>query len=87
MNNNIKNYLFYKWVTYPFKKDNNTWCPNSNRGLIISLILVIINDYFYNYDYFLDFNVLSLAKTCVVLFAEAVIGGLVIDYFIKKVEN
>jgi|LSQX01.2.fsa_nt_gb uncharacterized protein YacL len=56
-------------------------------GLIISLIMMFVNRYIYNYDYLLNSNTLSLAKTCVILFAEAIIGGLVIDYFIKKKDN
>ena len=52
--------------------------------LCIALALYFINTGFYNYDYDIAFMTFSIFKTGVTIFAEAIIGGLLIDYFIKK---
>ncbi|NLY43174.1 MAG: hypothetical protein GX066_04235 [Clostridiaceae bacterium] len=52
--------------------------------LVIALLLYFINKNIYNFDYYITFLSYEMASTGLTLFAEAIIGGLVIDYFIKK---
>ena len=52
--------------------------------LIVALILYFINKNIYNFDYYISFITYEMAETGLILFAEAIIGGLVIDYLVKK---
>ncbi len=57
----------------------------------IALVLIAMGLYFVNinqlnFDYDIRFISFSLAETGLVIFAEAVIGGLVVDYFVKKLD-
>lgn len=52
--------------------------------VLIALVLFFINNNIYNNDFDIAFLTYSMAKTGLTIFAEAIIGGLVIDYFIKK---
>ncbi|MBZ4644833.1 MAG: hypothetical protein JG777_322 [Clostridia bacterium] len=53
--------------------------------LTIALVLYFINNSLYNFDYNIAFITFSIAKTGLTIFAEAVIGGLVVDHFVKKI--
>ncbi|MDK2798490.1 MAG: hypothetical protein PWP27_70 [Clostridiales bacterium] len=57
----------------------------ANGLLIVALILFFINSSIYNFDYNITFITFVMAKTGLTIFAEAIIGGLLVDYFIKKV--
>ncbi len=52
--------------------------------LIIALILHFINNKVYIYNYYTVFIGFITAKTSVAIFAQAVIGGLFLDYIFKK---
>ena len=52
--------------------------------MIIAFVLYYLNRNVYNYDFYVNFLTFSVVNTSAIIFAEAIIGGLVIDYFIKK---
>ncbi|WHH59056.1 hypothetical protein [Petroclostridium sp. X23] len=52
--------------------------------LLIALTLHFINNNIYHFDYNINIIMFAMAKTGLVIFAEAVIGGLVVDYLSKK---
>lgn len=52
--------------------------------MVIALVLYYLNRNVYNYDFYVDFLTFSVVNTSTIIFAEAIIGGLLIDYFIKK---
>ncbi len=58
----------------------------------IALVLIAMGLYFVNinqlnFNYDINFISFSLAETGLIIFAEAVIGGLVVDYFVKKLDS
>ncbi len=52
--------------------------------LISALILSYINKVYFYKDFSIFFMTINMTKTGVILFAEAIIGGLVVDYLVKK---
>lgn len=50
--------------------------------IIVAFILKYIN--MGNYSYSMSFNIYELVKISLVVFAEAVIGGILLDYYSKK---
>jgi hypothetical protein len=54
-------------------------------GIIFSaLIICYINNMYHYRDFSIAFTSIYMVKTGVIIFAEAIIGGLVVDYLIKK---
>ena len=52
--------------------------------ILIALILFFINIKLYHYDFNVEFITFCMIENGVTIFAEAIIGGLLIDFLIKK---
>ena len=52
--------------------------------LILGALLIISNYFFLNQDSFLELIARTLVKNSFTILAEAVIGGLILDYLFKK---
>lgn len=52
--------------------------------LALGTLLIVLNHTVLNYNMYYEFLATSIIKTSFILFAEAVIGGLVIDFIIKR---
>lgn len=50
----------------------------------VGTLLVIINHTRLNYDLYIEFIARSVIKSSFTIFAEAVIGGLLMDYIFRK---
>jgi len=53
--------------------------------LIIALVLLYMNSSADNMNSQIAFTIFTIAKTGVTIFAEAIIGGFIVDYLIKKI--
>ncbi len=52
--------------------------------LILGALLIICNHYFLGTDTFIELIARTLVKNSFTILAEAVIGGLILDYLFKK---
>lgn len=50
----------------------------------VGTLLVVLNRTMFNFDYYREFIATSVVKASFTILAEAVIGGLIIDYVFKK---
>lgn len=74
-----------------FKKVNNFSKSlikyGANAALILlslGMLVLILNQTIFDYSSYTKFIATMIVKNSIVLLAEFIIGGLVIDYFVKK---
>ncbi|HHV59562.1 MAG TPA: hypothetical protein GXX49_04610 [Clostridiaceae bacterium] len=52
--------------------------------LTIGALLKVLNHTVFGYDWYYEHLSISIIKTSFTMFAEAVIGGILIDFFLKR---
>lgn len=52
--------------------------------LALGTFLIVLNKIYLGFDLYLQYTAISVIKNSFVILAEVVIGGLIIDYILKK---
>ena len=57
----------------------------ANGILLVGFLLYFINTKIFNFDFNIAHLTFSMVEAATVIFAEAIIGGLMLDYLLKKI--